>query len=78
MIEKRDLLSKEVCKGAPSGAIAAVAAGFETWDAEINDKLFNDVVQVANLNQKPKTSSFQAQKNITATPSILSVYMKKK
>jgi hypothetical protein len=35
-------------KGAPSGALAAVAAGFETWDAEIDDTLFNDNVAAAS------------------------------
>lgn len=36
-------------KGAPSGALAAVAAGFETWDAEIDDRLFNDNVATASV-----------------------------
>ena len=36
-------------KGAPSGALAAVAAGFETWDAEIDDTLFNDNVATASV-----------------------------
>jgi len=36
-------------KGAPTGALAAVKSGFETWDKEMHDKLFNDNVQVAGL-----------------------------
>ena len=34
-------------KGAPTGALAAVQSGFETWDKEIGYGLFNDDVQVA-------------------------------
>lgn len=36
-------------KGAPTGALAEVAAGFETWDAQIGDTLFNDNVVVAGV-----------------------------
>jgi len=37
-------------KGAPAGAVAEVKAAFETWDAEIGDKLFDDNVEtVARL-----------------------------
>lgn len=32
-------------KGAPAGAVAAIADAFETWDAEIENSLFSDDVQ---------------------------------
>ena len=37
-------------KTAPTGTITAVKAAFETWDAQINNKLFDDNVNVAAQN----------------------------
>ena len=37
-------------KSAPTGSLNAVKAAFETWDAQIGDKLFNDNVAQASSN----------------------------